>query len=163
MLKLQQLEPTEHRDVRSFLDRIQNQTVQFWNPHIQQHITSDEARLLHIPANFGVYLCLTLDDTEIHHKILHRFARVLVYELSLQGYSAQLLAQAFQGFTLFKSKDNLQEQIEGYIAAGNRYVHLANKLGGYAALFFLPQSIGSSLYVRESFYLMKLTTCQLGT
>jgi histidyl-tRNA synthetase len=75
-----------------------------------------------------------------------------VYELSLQGYTAESLAQAFQGVTLFKTEDTLKKQIEGYICAGSRYTHLARKLGGLATLFFLPHGVGSSLYVSERLF-----------
>jgi hypothetical protein len=145
VLKLQQPEPGEHQNIRSFLQTVEKQEVNFWNPNIQQYVTKEEARLLHIPSNYGVYLCLVLEATEIHHKILQRFARVLVYELSLQGHTAVSLAQSFQGVTLFRSKDTLEKQIESYIGAGNRYAHIAQKLGGLASLFFLPHNIGNSL------------------
>ena len=143
--KLRQPEPGEYQNIRSFLQKVENQEVNFWNPNIQQGVTKEQAQLLHVPGNYGVYLCLVLDATEIHHKILQRFARVLVYELSLQGHTAETLAQGLQGVALFKGENTLEKQIEGYISAGNRYAHIAHELGGLATLFFLPHSVGSSL------------------
>ena len=152
-------------NICSFLQKVENHEINFWNPNIQQHVTNDDVELLHVPSNYGVYLCLVLEATEIHHKILQRFARVVVYELSRQSHTAASLAQGLQGITLFKSKNTLEKQIEGYICAGNRYTHIAHQLGGLATLFFLPHGIGNSLWVPEKLCTKKNTDeeIQLGT
>lgn len=143
--KLERFDVIEHENIQKFLTKVEQQELDFWDPNIQQRITEEDAKLINLPNPYGVYLCLVLDNAEIHHKILQRFARVVVYHLSLQGYTAEIMAQAFQGSGLFKTDGDLQKQIEGYIHAGNRYTYLASQLGGFATLFFLPQSVGSSL------------------
>ena len=145
MAKIEIPDRKEQQRVQDFLKKVADEELSFWVPNIQQQVTKEEAFLFRSAANYGVYLCLVLDDAEIHHKILHRFARVALYELSLQGYTAEILTQNLQGITWLADGQALQKQIESYISAGSRYANLARKLGGYAALFFLPQSVGSSL------------------
>lgn len=143
--RLQQPDPVEHQDVRTFLQKLLKREVEFWDPNVQHPVTTEHAHLLSAPANYGVYLCYILEDTGVHHKILRRFARVALYRWSLRGYTAEHLAQVLEGVAYFSNKGDPRKDIETYISAGSRYAYLAQKLGGLAALFFLPQNFGDSL------------------
>ncbi|KAF3031810.1 hypothetical protein E8E12_000892 [Didymella heteroderae] len=140
------LEQDQLNDIHNFLGKISKNEVNFWNPNLQVRVTTEEADLLRQPINYGVFLCSVLHDTQVHHKILQRFARLAVYNLTVQGRSAEELANAFQGSTLLRNVGaNLQRQIEGYIQAGNRYSVMARELGGLGSIFFLPPKVGHSL------------------
>lgn len=96
--------------------------------------------------NYGLFLCFALDGAEIHHKILRRFARVVVFNLTRQKHSAASLTQALQEVgLLIKAPSEAEKTVEGYIDAGSRYNYIAHELGGLAALFFLPLGVGNSL------------------
>jgi hypothetical protein len=140
------LEQDQLNDIHNFLGKINDHEVNFWNPNLQVRVTTEEADLLRQPVNYGIFLCSVLHDAQVHHKILQRFARLAVYNLTVQGYSAEDLANAFRGSTLLTNVGaTLQKQIEGYIQAGNRYSVIAQELGGLGSIFFLPPKVGHSL------------------
>jgi hypothetical protein len=136
----------EHEDIQTFLEKVQNREIDFWNPNIQRAITKEQRLFLDQPVNYGLFLCFALDGAEIHHKILRRFARVVVFNLTRQKHSAASLTQALQEVgLLIKAPSEAEKTVEGYIDAGSRYNYIAHELGGLAALFFLPLGVGNSL------------------
>jgi hypothetical protein len=137
----------EHQDIQAFLEKVQNHEINFWNANIQRNITEEQRLFLDQLVNYGLFLCFALDDAEIHHKILRRFARVVVFNLlSGQGRSASSLTRALREVGLLtESSLEAEKIVEGYIDAGSRYTYIAHELGGLAALFFLPSGVGNSL------------------
>lgn len=83
-----------------------------------------------------------LQEIELHHILLHRFARVVVYQLSRSGgRTAESISEDLQqtGLTYGKSRADLVKDIAALISAGSRYTAIAKGCGGFGALFFLPR------------------------
>lgn len=137
-------DPKEHEDINSLLTKVKNNTVNFWDANIQQEFTEGQQRYLENSGSFSIILCVALDDKEIHHRILRRFACLVVYELKLAGRTAASLAEALWNVKLYTDRP-LVTLIEGYISAGSKYRHLADQLGGTSALFFLPTKVANNL------------------
>lgn len=129
------------------LDSIQDGSIQFWNPGFQHAYTIPQKQFLSSAVYTCIALCFALQETELHHRLLRRFARVVVYRLTLNcGRTAQHIAEGFEkaGLSYSRSLDRLVKDITAFISAGRRYTTLAEELGGFGALFFLP-SVGNTV------------------
>ncbi|KAK7189319.1 hypothetical protein PSPO01_04906 [Paraphaeosphaeria sporulosa] len=138
--KIQNYNPREHEGVVRFLAQIERGTVAFWNPQIQRSFTSEQKQVLkETPWSVAAIACVALEEVEIHHHILRRFARLAVYRLNDQGRSVASIARVLQrsGF------DTTEKEVDSFISAGSRYSNLTKSLG-IEFLFFLPTTVPAS-------------------
>ncbi|XTI95104.1 hypothetical protein V2W45_1323632 [Cenococcum geophilum] len=138
-------------EVTSFLAEVQAGTVAFWNPQFQEIYTDEQKHFLKLPLNHTLFICLVLEKNEIHHKILRRFARVVLSKLSQNGYTAASIAQDFHriGLNTETLLEKFTQQIEAFIIGGSKYFLIADALGGPGALFFLPSEIGNMVWEKD--------------
>lgn len=144
---LSQRDPVKHKAVVAFLNSVQKDPPKFWNPNIQVSYTEEESHFLLSRGYLCVALCFSLQGAEIHHSILHRIARLVVYRLTLNGgRTARSISEDLKGAGLYDGKplDTLIKEIKVFINAGRRYDEISTELGGPGSLFFLPH-IGHSV------------------
>ncbi|KAF1971130.1 hypothetical protein BU23DRAFT_570131 [Bimuria novae-zelandiae CBS 107.79] len=144
-------EPSKDEDVdaiKAFLDGVREGRIDFWNPSVSANTTDEEQRrTLKEPLFSAVNISLQLEKAELHHSILRRFARVVVFKLCKKGDSAAV-AKAFHEARLHVDRQprELAQDVDRMVAAGSRYCHLAQKLGGLGSLAFLPRCGGPSFW-----------------
>lgn len=133
--------------MHGLLTRIKNGDMNFWNPHCQQKLTSEQTKFLASKRYACIALCFAIQETGLHHVLLRRFACVVVYRLTLESSrTPDTISQDFfkAGLSYGKSLESLNKDIKAFISAGKRYTTFAKELGGFGALFFLPRHVGHS-------------------
>lgn len=137
--KLGERNKKEREGIETLLGEVQQGNVSFWNPSgVRRELTAQQQEaLINAPWSLTAALCIFLAEADLHHRILGRFARLAVFQLSSVGHEAESIAGLLQGIGL----DAGLEKIEQFIDSGNKYSHLAKELGGHEVLFFLPMSV----------------------
>jgi hypothetical protein len=137
---------TDHEVIISFLRETATDETRFWNLGIPAMYTDAQSRDLAARGYTCIAFCFALEGTELHHRILQRFARLVVYKLTQNGRTAISISEDLDqaGLGRQKSVEELSKDISGFIKAGRRYQKFAEILGGFGALFFLP-SVGRTM------------------
>jgi hypothetical protein len=130
----------DHKVIISFINETARDETRFWNLGIPAMYTDAQYRDLAARGYTCIAFCFALEGTEVHHRILQRFARLVVHKLTLSGRNAISISKDLDqaGLGRGKSLAELSKDISGFIKAGRRYQIFAETLGGSGALFFLP-------------------------
>lgn len=149
--KMRRTTLTDHKVITSFISETAADETRFWNLGIQAMYTDAQCRDIAARGYTCIAFCFALEGTEVHHRILQRFARLVVHKLTLSGRTAISISKDLDqaGLSRGRSLEELSKDISGFIKAGRRYQKLAETLGGLGALFFLP-GIGRTMYGSDS-------------
>lgn len=137
--RLSKYNDEERGRIETFLGLVDKQNILFWSPLSIQHKFSAKNReaLTNAPWSLAAVVCFFLEEADFHQRILGRFARLAVFRLRSEGYTAESIAGVLQGVGLDADAGKIQK----YIDSGSKYNHLAIELKGACVLFFLPMSV----------------------
>lgn len=134
--------------IKTFLNGVAVGKIDFWNLALSapNGASEQQRRILKQPLYSAVNISLQLENAEVHHRILHRFARVVIFKLCKEGESMAVVEALHQAqLHVDRQPEKLVQEVDRMLAAGSKYCHLAQRLGGLGILAFLPQCGGPSL------------------
>jgi hypothetical protein len=140
--RLKKRDEAEDIVINALLERIEQDKIGFWNPNTPTPYDPKQSRFLASKGYYCIALSFVLDNVQTHHNILRRFASLAVFNLTLNGRTAKSICTDLMEAKIHpeKSFEQLLKEITGFVNAGQKYKMLAEELGGFGTLFFIPFS-----------------------
>jgi len=117
--------------IKTFLHDIGAGKIDFWNLEwsAPNGVSEQQRCILKQPLYSAVNISLQLERTEVHHRILRRYARIVVFKLYKESESVAV-AEAFHQAQLHVDRrpQELVQEVTRMVTARSKYFHVTSFL-----------------------------------